>query len=142
MASYLESAIDRAVGRTLEFIKGMNSRLIAPALLLCCAISQPASAHHGWSLYQSDISLTGTVSEVNFGNAHDEIVVVDEEGRAWAVLLAPPQRNRPRGFDESAIGVDDVVTLHGERHYKEEVFEIKTERIERDGEEIYRYPGR
>ena len=120
----------------------MYLRFLTPALLLCCAISQPANAHHGWSMYQSGISLTGKVREVNFGNAHDEIVVVDEEGRAWAVLLAPPQRNRPMGFDESAIRVDDVVTLHGERHHKEDVFEIKTERIERDGEEIYRYPGR
>lgn len=120
----------------------MYSRILTAALLLCSVFSQPTYAHHGWSLYQSDITLTGTVREIDFGNAHDEIVVVDEEGRAWAVLLAPPQRNRPLGFDESAIEADEVVTLHGERHHKEEVLEIKTERIERDGEEIYRYPGR
>lgn len=120
----------------------MKLKLLAAALLLCCTLNQPASAHHGWSLYQSDISLAGTVRDINFGNAHDQLVVEDEEGRAWAVLLAPPQRNRRMGFDETAIGVGDALTLHGERHHKEDIFEIKTERIERDGEEIYRYPGR
>ena len=113
-----------------------------PLLVLCWAGLQTAHAHHGWSTYQSSVSLTGTVREINFGNAHDQLVLVDDEDQAWAILLAPPQRNRRMGFDASSIAVDQILTLHGERHYKQEVLEIKTERIERDGEEIYRYPGR
>lgn len=123
-------------------IVAIYSRLIAPAILLGCIFSQAVHAHHGWSLYQSDITLKGWVQKVDFGNPHDALVIEDEDGQAWVVLLAPPLRNRRMEFDESAVDINDALTLHGKRHYKEDVFEIKTERIERDGEEIYRYPGR
>ena len=119
-------------------------RNVFPSILFAfaCCVTAPALAHHGWSTYQEGFTLSGTVREINFGNPHDQLVVVDEDGNAWAVLLAPPLRNRRMGFDESAIAVDDAVTLYGQRHYDQEVLEIKTERIERDGKEIYRYPGR
>ena len=121
----------------------MRLAMFAFVVTVFCSFSQPSAlAHHGWSLYEPGFTLKGTVRELKFGNAHDELVVVDEEGQAWAILLAPPQRNRRMGFDESSIHVDDLLILHGERHRKEEVLEVKTERIERDGEEIYRYPGR
>ena len=125
-------------------VRGGDMRLgaFSAALVLGCGATQAVKAHHGWSLYQSSISFEGTVHEINFGNPHDQLVVVDEAGRSWSVLLAPPTRNRRAGFDASAIQVDEVVTLHGERHYREDVLEVKTERIERDGKEIYRYLGR
>lgn len=121
----------------------MPSLTMTIGLAAALTLNAPnAAAHHGWSLYQAGFELTGTIRETRFGNPHDQLVVEDAEGNAWAILLAPPQRNRRMGFDETAISVDDQVTLYGERYYKEEVREMKTERIERDGEEIYRYPGR
>lgn len=99
-----------------------------------------ATAHHGWSVYQDGFTLTGTIRDIKFMNPHDSIVLEDDEGNMWKVLFAPPVRNKSIGFTADSLEVGWKVTLHGERHVKDDVFEMKTETIEHDGEVIYEYP--
>jgi hypothetical protein len=97
-------------------------------------------AHHGWSIYQDGFVLTGVIKEIRFMNPHDSIVLEDESGKQWKVLFAPPYRNETIGFTKDSLQVGWTVTLHGQRHAREDVFEMKTEVIEHAGEVIYEYP--
>lgn len=129
------------MGNLKQLLEVRRAFRLAIAATGIAALHAPAlSAHHGWSIYQEGFELEGVVRKLNLGNAHDQLVVADADGNLWDVLLAPPQRNRSVGFDESTLQAGDAIKLHGQRHHDDRVFEMKTETIEQDGQIIYRYP--
>jgi hypothetical protein len=105
----------------------------ACALLL----SSVVFAHHGWNGYKERLELTLTVTSLKLGNPHDRLIAVDDEGRDWNLLLAPPARNRRFGFNEDTVSVGDVVELFGQKHPSRR--EIKVHCLYRDGASIYTY---
>ena len=64
------------------------------------AMAGLAYAHHGWGGYKEKLEMTVTVTTVKLGNPHDRLVAVDDDGREWNLLLAPPARNRRFGFGD------------------------------------------
>ena len=113
--------------RTISFFTG--------ALLVITAAG--AFAHHGWSGYTEVIEMSATVTELKLGNPHDRLVVTDESGQEWNLLLAPPARNRRFGFGEESISVGDAIELYGQKHPRR--YEIKVHCLYRDDEMLYSY---
>ena len=74
----------------------------------------PARAHHGWSGYISDteIELTGTVTEIYFGMPHCTLRLGTPE-KTWICVLAPLSRMTRRGLPDGSIKAGDTVTLVG-----------------------------
>jgi hypothetical protein len=96
-----------------------------------------AHAHHGWGGYKEKLEMSVTVTTVKLGNPHDRLVAVDDDGREWNLLLAPPARNRRFGFGEDSIAVDDRIELYGLKHPSR--LEVKVHCLYKDGENIYTY---
>ena len=96
-----------------------------------------SQAHHGWGGYNSDIDISLVVSELRLGGAHDQLVATDSEGQAWDLVLATPNRNRRRGFDENTLSVGDKINLLGRLHPSRR--EIKVHCIYKAGETVYTY---
>ncbi len=100
-------------------------------------LASVAHAHHGWGGYKDKIEMTVTISELKLGNPHDRLFAVDEQGREWSLLLAPPARNRRFGFNEDSLSVGDVIELYGQKHPKR--LEMKVHCIYKDGDSLYTY---
>ena len=73
-----------------------------------------ASAHHGWSSYESGkmVKIEAPLVEVKYRNPHAE-AVVDYQGERWDVVLAPMSRMEARGLPEHALVAGEVVTIEG-----------------------------
>ena len=80
---------------------------IAIAGLLITSGVAGAVVHHGWNEYDSErtLNLTGTVSNIRFGNPHVMIALQTPEpaARRWEAVLAPPARMRTRGLPEDSL---------------------------------------
>ena len=101
-----------------------------------------ALAHHGWSGYsEDDFTLTGVVEAVDLGQPHGHLEV-RAEGGLWDVVLGPPFRNQRAGVVDGVVEVGDTVTAHGKRHRDPQRLEMKTERLEVDGQAYDIYPDR
>ena len=109
----------------------------ASAALVMLFGSTLAWAHHGWSGYSSDIDTRLVVNELRLGNAHDELIATDSEGKAWNLVLATPARNRRLGFDETTLSVGDEIDVLGRGHASKA--EIKVHCIYMAGETVYTY---
>ena len=107
------------------------------ALSGCLVMAGLAHAHHGWGGYKEKLEMSVTVTTVKLGNPHDRLVAVDDEGREWNLLLAPPARNRRFGFGEESIAVDDRIELYGLKHPSR--LEVKVHCLYKGGENIYTY---
>ncbi|HYE52862.1 MAG TPA: DUF6152 family protein [Azospirillaceae bacterium] len=88
-----------------------------------------ALAHHGWSGYETGkpVRLTGTVRSFTVENPH-ATMVLEAEGKAWTVILAPPSRMQARGLPAGSLAEGQTVTIEGERSRSEES-EIRAERV-------------
>jgi|TARA_B100001094_G_scaffold318162_1_gene361403 hypothetical protein len=98
-------------------------------------------AHHGWSYYREEISITSKVTKLRLRNPHDQILTIDENNKVWNLLLAPPARNRRFGFDGNVIKIGDQIVIIGQKHITKD--EIKIHCIYKNQEliYIYRYPN-
>lgn len=104
---------------------------------LVLSVASMAHAHHGWGGYKEMMDLSVTIRELKLGNPHDRLIAVDDEGREWNLLLAPPARNRRFGFTEESVAVGDLVRLIGQRHPSR--LEIKVHCLNKDGRNLYTY---
>ncbi len=73
-----------------------------------------ATAHHGWSSYDATkvLNITGTVSDVTWGNPHGT-AKTRYQGKTWDVILAPTTRMEARGLTRDMLGPKQTVTLVG-----------------------------
>ncbi|NJK36430.1 MAG: hypothetical protein HC825_02260 [Oscillatoriales cyanobacterium RM1_1_9] len=105
------------------------------AILAILTITAPAIgtskvlAHHGWSEYndQQTLSLTGTIRRIGYDNPH---VVIDLEtsDKTWRAVLAPPSRMQSRGLSQNDLKVGQTVRLVGYVN-RSDSQEIRAERI-------------
>jgi hypothetical protein len=117
----------------------MTSRTVpAPfALVLAIAVTlvgaPHASAHHGWSGYDSGttLNLTGTIKEAGYEHPHG-YVQLQVPGKAWRVVLAPPSRMENRGLPRTALSPGKTVTVVGYPN-RTDPEEMRAERITVDG---------
>jgi hypothetical protein len=89
-------------------------RKIAAAAALAAVAPVAALAHHGWSSYDANTVLTlkAPILESRYQNPHGELVMEDS-GKRWLVVLAPPSRMQSRGLPREALAVGNTVTVVG-----------------------------
>jgi hypothetical protein len=117
----------------------MTSRTVTALFALVFAIAVTlvatldASAHHGWSGYDSGttLNLTGTIKEAGYEHPHG-YVQLEVPGKTWRVVLAPPSRMENRGLPRTALSPGKTVTVVGYPN-RTDPEEMRAERITVDG---------
>jgi hypothetical protein len=101
-------------------------------LLALTLIAVTASAHHGWSDYQSDkeLTLTGVIRSAGYANPHGfiRLQVGGAKGKVWTVILAPPSRMERRGLTRDALKAGRTAKVVGYPH-RQKADELRAERI-------------
>jgi hypothetical protein len=100
--------------------KRCNAKTVIFALALC-GLSLPATAHHSFpAQYDAEktITLTGTVTEVQWTNPHIFIYidVTDEETgetENWALEMGGPNALLRLGWKRDSLEAGDVITVEG-----------------------------
>ena len=95
-----------------------------------------ATAHHGWSGYDSDrpLQLTGVVRESGYEHPHG-YVKLETPGKTWLVVLAPPSRMERRGLPREMLRPGMTASVEGYPH-RTVVEEMGAERIAIDGKTV------
>ena len=96
----------------------MNWKLFGLAVLLGSAVAAPALAHHSFSMFDADktVTLSGTVKEFEWTNPHAwlRIMVNDaESGKAvqYAVEMGSPGQQARVGWKPDSVKPGDKVTV-------------------------------
>ena len=96
----------------------MNLKVIFAAGVVA-AISAPALAHHSFSMFDGDKTVTvkGTVKEFEWTNPHAwlRVMVVDQASgkpAQWAFEMGPPAQQILRGWKPDSLKPGDPVTLN------------------------------
>jgi hypothetical protein len=110
--------------------------ILTLAALAAFALHQHASAHHGWSGYESStlVSLTGPIKSASYGNPHGTLTLT-AEGKEWLVILAPPFRMDSRGLKREMLMQGKKVTVEGYASRRDPQ-ELRAERITVDGKTV------
>jgi hypothetical protein len=100
-----------------------------------------AAAHHGWSGYDSNtlLTLSGTITEVDYRNPHVQIVLevpsepeedgtIEDPPEYLLVVLAPPARSESRGMPRAMFQPGADATVEGYLHQTQDR-ELRAERI-------------
>jgi len=105
----------------------MFTRFVIASILFVTTHS--ASAHHGWSEYDSDtvLNLTGAILESGYEHPHG-YVKLDAPGKTWLVVLAPSTRMENRGLAKSELRPGATVTVVGYPN-RNKPEEMRAERI-------------
>jgi hypothetical protein len=111
----------------------MTMQWIAAAAL---AFALPAFAHHGWSEYDQNqsLTLTGRIAETGYEHPHGH-VKLETAGKTWLVVLAPPSRMQARGLAPEAIAKGQTVTVVAYPN-KAKPEEARAERITAGGKTV------
>jgi hypothetical protein len=104
--------------------------LTIAALLL---VASAASAHHGWSGYDSskELTLDGVIKESGYEHPHGH-VRLEAQGKTWQVTLAPPSRMENRGLPSSMLKPGTRARVVGYPS-RSDPNEMRAERITVDG---------
>jgi hypothetical protein len=96
----------------------------------------PASAHHGWSGYDSSkvLNLTGTIRESGYEHPHGYIKF-EVPGKTWLVVLAPPSRMENRGLARASLVPGTAATVVGYPN-RTDPDEMRAERITVNGKTV------
>jgi hypothetical protein len=116
--------------------RSMHWRIFV-ALAAPCALATAALAHHGWSGYDAEktLTLTGIIREAGYESPHGyvNLEVKEESGtKTWHAVLAPPSRMQARGLPREALKVGATVTVVGYPS-RTDAGEMRAERIIIDG---------
>jgi hypothetical protein len=103
---------------------------------LLLVVPLAASAHHGWSEYDSTktLNLTGKIVESGYEHPHGN-VRLETPGKTWSVVLAPPSRMERRGLEKGALKPGASVTVEGYSN-RDKPEELRAERIRVNGKTI------
>lgn len=112
----------------------MKRLLIAAAMAM--ALPAAASAHHGWSSYDSTkvLAVTGKFRTVSWANPHG-MATMDWKGKRWTVVLAPTRRMESRGLTRAMIAPGRTVRLVGYPRLNGSA-EMRIERITAGGKTV------
>jgi len=88
-----------------------------------------ATAHHGWSGYDSskELTLTGTIKESGYEHPHGGIRLQTPD-KTWSVVLAPPSRMENRGLTRQMLAAGTTATVVGYPS-RTDPDEVRAERI-------------
>jgi hypothetical protein len=88
-----------------------------------------ASAHHGWSEYNTDkpLQLSGTIQEAGYVQPHGWVRIKSGD-KTWIVVLAPPGRMESRGLTKEMLSVGGTASVYGYPH-RSKADEMRAERI-------------
>jgi hypothetical protein len=102
---------------------------LAAGLVVGCLLAGTALAHHGWTGYDSNktLTLTGVITQSEYINPHGMIRFQDS-GKNWVAVLAPVSRMNSRGLSQEMLKVGTTVTVVGYPHL-EKTEEMRAERI-------------
>ena len=105
----------------------MSRVLILGALLALVPVA--ATAHHGWSSYDSSrpLSLDGTIREAGYEHPHG-YVKLETPDKTWLVVLAPPSRMENRGLPRETLKPGTKATVVGYQK-RDDPVELRAERI-------------
>jgi hypothetical protein len=110
----------------------------AARLFIAAALCAPvaATAHHGWSEYDSSktLKLTGKIVESGYEHPHGH-VRFDVPGKTWTVVLAPPSRMERRGLEKGMLKPGTTATVEGYAN-RDKPEELRAERITINGKTI------
>jgi hypothetical protein len=115
----------------------MRTRLIRSVAAACLAvIPLAASAHHGWSSYDSSkvLTLSGVIKDAGYEHPHGHIRL-EVPGKTWQVTLAPPSRMENRGLPRAMLAPGTKATVVGYPS-RTEPDEMRAERITIDGKTV------
>ena len=113
-----------------------NLRPATWAAAMVVALAATALAHHGWTGYDTDktLTFTGTIRDSGYENPHGfvELEVPGNPAKTWHVVLAPPSRMQARGLPKEMLKTGATATVVGyvERTKPDE---LRAERIIIDG---------
>lgn len=104
--------------------------------LLLAGVVVAAGAHHGWSGYDADktLTLTGTIKESGYEHPHGYIKLQTPE-KLWLAVLAPPYRMETRGLARELLKPGTTATVTGYPH-RSEPGEMRAERITIGGKTV------
>lgn len=111
----------------------MNLHPKATLALLLGLPAATASAHHGWSAYDAEktVTIEAPISEIRWANPHGA-AAVQYQGKRWEVVLAPITRMETRGLSADMLKKARSVTLIGQPR-RDGTPEMKIQRIVVDG---------
>ena len=114
---------------------------LAAAATFFAVAAGAASAHHGWSGYDSNtlLILSGRITEVEYANPHVMIVLevpsepeedgtIEDPPTYLLVVLAPPFRSEARGMPREMIQPGADASVEGYLH-RTHTTELRAERI-------------
>ncbi len=109
---------------------------LRPFALACAFAAAPALAHHGWSEYDADttLTLTGTIKASGYEHPHGHVMLVTP-AKTWNVVLAPPSRMENRGLPREALKPGNTVTVVGYPN-RQKPEEMRAERITFEGKTV------
>jgi hypothetical protein len=108
----------------------LYAAVTAAAIATSLSVDVPdALAHHGWSEYnnQQTLTLTGQIQQVNYGSPHTTIQL-RSGNKTWTAVLAPPSRLERRGLPQGALKTGQTVQVVGYPH-RQASNEMRAERI-------------
>jgi hypothetical protein len=115
------------------------NRVLLAALV---ALPMAASAHHGWSEYDTSKAqkLTGKIIESGYEHPHGHIRFEAKgegaaAGKTWNVVLAPPSRMENRGLQKEWLKGGATATVEGYPN-RNKPEEMRAERITINGKTI------
>lgn len=111
----------------------MHRRTFLAALAL---LPGGASAHHGWSEYDSSklLKLSGKILEFGYEHPHGHIRL-ETPGKVWLCVLAPPSRMENRGLAKDLLKPGAPATLEGYAN-RAKPEEMRAERITVGGKTV------
>ena len=96
----------------------MKCRIAGLAAVAAAALAMPASAHHSFSMFdqQKTVTLKVTVEELEWVNPHVwlRVMIPDAAGtpRLWALEMGPPAGQLRRGWRADSVKRGDVITVN------------------------------
>jgi hypothetical protein len=95
----------------------------------CVLFAATASAHHGWSSYDTSkaFTITGPVDTLSWGDPHVRLTL-KHDGASWESILAPVSRMSARGLSEDMLKPGAQVSVEGYPSTRNE-HEMRAERI-------------
>jgi len=112
----------------------MRIRLVLA--VAACAAATAAVAHHGWSGYDAEktLTLTGTIEASGYEHPHG-FIRLQTRDKTWLAVLAPPYRMENRGLPREWLKPGTQVTVVGYPH-RTDAQEMRAERIVVNGKTI------
>jgi hypothetical protein len=118
------------------------TRLAGVVAFAAFMIPIQATAHHGWSEYDSAkaLKLTGKIVESGYEHPHGHIRFEAKgegatAGKTWSVVLAPPSRMENRGLQKEWLKAGATATVEGYPN-RNKPEEMRAERITINGKTI------